>query len=185
MADWLGWGSDSLLLITISTTLVPLGSIFGAMTGGASSRLGRRKFLMISNIVILWGSCINCIPTTPTFLLARFIAGLTVGATASVCPLYNAEFVPNEIRGPLGNVFTVLLNVGILTGYILSLPILWLGFYWLYIIFAFPIIPASIQLWNFMYYFKYEPPPWSIKKEKFDDAISAINQVYFEDYASS
>ena len=49
--SWLGWGDDSLLLVTIGTTLVPIGAIFGALTGGASDRLGRRKYLMINDIV--------------------------------------------------------------------------------------------------------------------------------------
>ena len=144
MVDWLGWGSDSLALITVGSTLVPVGAAFGAMTGGASDRLGRRKFLLLLDIVVIVGSAINLIPTTPTFMIARFIGGFTAGAAAAVCPLYNAEYSPNKMRGSLGNVFQVQVTLGILIAYIVSLPILWLDVYWLIVIFAFPIIPAVI-----------------------------------------
>ena len=59
VVSWLGWGDDSLLLITIATTLVPIGAIFGALTGGASDRLGRRKYLIINDIVAFCGCAIN------------------------------------------------------------------------------------------------------------------------------
>ena len=145
------------------------------MTGGASDRLGRRKFLLLLDIVVIVGSAINLIPTTPTFMIARFIGGFTAGAAAAVCPLYNAEYSPNKMRGSLGNVFQVQVTLGILIAYIVSLPILWLDVYWLIVIFAFPIIPAVIQILLFTYRFKNEPHPWSLKKEKFDDARAAID----------
>ena len=70
-----------------------------------------------------------------------------------------------------------------LLAYAVSLPVLWLPTYYLWVIFAFPIIPAGLQIFIFLYHFKYEPAPWSMKKEKFDDARAAINLVYYEKFA--
>jgi len=74
-------------------------------------------------------------------------------------------------------------NTGVLTAYVVALPVLWLDTYWLYIVFAFPVIPAGLQILIFMYHYKYEPAPWSLKKEKFDDARAAIDLVYYPKYA--
>ena len=60
VVNWLGWGGDSLALITVATTLVPVGACFGAgMSGVAADRLGRRKYLIIIDIVAVVGSVIN------------------------------------------------------------------------------------------------------------------------------
>ena len=112
-------------------------------------------------------------------MIGRFIGGWTCGASAAVSPLYNTEYSPNKMRGSLGNVFQVQVNTGVLIAYALALPVLWLDTIWLYVIFAFPIVPAALQICIFMYHFKYEPAPWSMKKEKFDDARAAINLVYY------
>ena len=105
VANWLGWGSNKLALTTVGTTLVPVGAVFGAMTGGLSDRIGRRKYLILLDIVAIIGSVINCIPTTPTFMLGRWIGGMTGGAACTVCPLYNTEWSPVSMRGSLGNVY--------------------------------------------------------------------------------
>ena len=36
----------------------------------------------------------------------------------------------------------------------------------------------------FKTYFKYEPAPWSMKKEKLDDALAAISLVYYPDFVN-
>ena len=170
-------------LITTATTLVPVGACFGALSGGFSEKLGRRKYLIIIDIVAIVGSVINCIPSTPTFMIGRFIGGITAGVSAAVAPLYNTEFTPNKMRGALGAVFQINLGFGILIAYIISLPILWLPDYWLILVFAFPILPASIQMLMFWSKFKYEPYPWLMKKDRLDEGKKSVECVYFAEFS--
>ena len=53
VSEMLDWGDESLLFITLGNTLMPVGAIFGSLTGGYSNRLGRRKFLMINASVTI------------------------------------------------------------------------------------------------------------------------------------
>jgi len=133
-------------MITIATTLVPVGACFGALSGSASDRLGRRKFLIYNDILAIISAVLNCIPTTPTFMISRFLGGITAGAAPAVAPLYNTEYSPNKMRGSLGAVFQVNLALGILIAYVISLPLIWLDNYWLIFVFGFPILPACIQI---------------------------------------
>lgn len=130
--------------------------------------------MIIIDIIAIVGSVINCIPTTPTFMIGRFLGGICAGSAAAVAPLYNTENTPNKMRGPLGAVFQVNLSLGILIAYIVSLPILWIDEYWLIVVFAFPIIPAGIQISMFVCKFKYEPFPWLLKKERLEEAKLGI-----------
>lgn len=180
--EWLGWEDDSLLMITLATTLVPVGACFGALSGGISATIGRRKHLIALDIVAIAGLVLTCIPVTAIFMLGRFISGISAGGAAAVCPIYNSENSPARMRGRLGALFEVNIGVGVFVSYLISLPILWLDTWWLIFIFGFPILPALIQLLLFATKFKYEPHPWSLKKGKLEDAKAAINLIYFEPF---
>jgi len=81
-------------LISVGMTLVSIGGMVGSLFGLIANRIGRRKFLMCTAVVCICGAMINCIPTTPTFMIGRFIGGFISGCGVVVSPLYNAEFSP-------------------------------------------------------------------------------------------
>jgi len=94
-----------------------LGCIPGAMFAGwLSDRFGRKRMLFLC--AILYGlSAILFLPAlTPnlnTFLIARFICGLGIGASSMICPVYIAELAPEKWRGRLGTLFQLGIVVGI------------------------------------------------------------------------
>ena len=99
VAEMLEWGDNTMLFIAIGNTLMPVGAIFGSLTGATSNYLGRRKFLMINSIVMIVGGVFNAIPTTTAFMTGRFILGAVSGAGIVVTNLYNIEFSPKSLRG--------------------------------------------------------------------------------------
>jgi len=85
---------------------MPIGAFIGSFTGGLlSNSMGRRKFLIFANLIATIAAVINCIPTTYTFIIGRLASGFVGGASASVCPIYIAEFAPLNLRGRLGAMF--------------------------------------------------------------------------------
>ena len=113
VAEMLDWGDNTMLFIAIGNTLMPIGAIFGSLTGAYSNTIGRRKILMINSTVMIIGGLFNATPTTTAFFVGRFILGAVSGAGIVVTNLYNVEFAPKSLRGQLGSVFQTMLASGI------------------------------------------------------------------------
>lgn len=70
-------------------------------------RYGRRYSLMASSLVFCIGAAIQTINTgsLPAFYVARLVAGLGLGASTVVTPMFNSEMMPKEMRGQVGSFF--------------------------------------------------------------------------------
>ncbi len=92
-----------------------------AFAGRASDRYGRR-------IVLLWIAVLFALTSVatavawdfPSFLAARFIGGLAVGAVSLVSPMYIAEVAPAAVRGRLGALYQMSIVTGILVSYCIN-----------------------------------------------------------------
>ncbi|MGH8204587.1 MAG: sugar porter family MFS transporter [Steroidobacteraceae bacterium] len=92
-----------------------------AFAGRASDRYGRRY-------VLLWIAMLFALTSVATaiawdfssFLVARFIGGLAVGAVSLVSPMYIAEVAPAEVRGRLGALYQMSIVTGILVSYCIN-----------------------------------------------------------------
>lgn len=67
--------------------------------------IGRRKFMMLSDIILIIGSSLGVIGNKTTFILARFLLGLAVGMNSVVIPMYIREMSPDSISGVTGSMF--------------------------------------------------------------------------------
>lgn len=90
------------------------GCIPGAlMAGFLGDKLGRKKSLLITAILYILSALWSAYPRNfETFLAARVINGLAVGAASMICPTYISELAPKKHRGWLGTLF----QLGIVTG---------------------------------------------------------------------
>jgi sugar porter (SP) family MFS transporter len=114
--------------VTVSAALV--GTILGAMFGGLPGDLyGRRASLRITAILYLI-SALGCAFAFNwySFVLARFIGGLGIGASSVLGPMYIAEIAPARLRGRLVGFFQFNIVFGILAAYLSNYLIGTMGF---------------------------------------------------------
>jgi MFS family permease len=90
------------------TSMVQLGSIVGAFLAFLlCDRFGRVRTLQTLCLLWLTGFVIVIVShgNVSQVLAGRFIAGLGIGMTTVVSPMYIAEIAPKTVRGRLTNLF--------------------------------------------------------------------------------
>ncbi|MCZ0733244.1 sugar porter family MFS transporter [Phreatobacter sp. AB_2022a] len=124
---------------------LPGASFLGAVAAGPlSARLGRRPALIIAFVLAGAGFIITlAMPPYGWLLAARVLAGLAVGLSSMVAPMYAAEITPARQRGAVVALFQLAVTMGILAAYgtPLGLP----GASW-GVILGLGIVPAALGL---------------------------------------
>ena len=84
-------------------TIALIGAAFGALFSGTiSDRIGRKKVILVADVLFVIGSLIlAAAPAVWVLLVGRFIVGLGVGVASQIVPLYLSEVAPVEVRGKL------------------------------------------------------------------------------------
>jgi SP family arabinose:H+ symporter-like MFS transporter len=96
-------------------------AIGSAIAGRLSDRYGRRYVLLWIALLFALTSVITAIAWDfPSFLAARFIGGLAVGAVSLVSPMYISEVAPAAVRGRLGALYQMSIVTGILVSYCIN-----------------------------------------------------------------
>jgi sugar porter (SP) family MFS transporter len=110
----LGGASGSLALGWAVSSL-GWGAMAGNLcTGVLSDRYGRRSVLLLTAVLFLGSALLAATaPSYPTFILARVLGGLAVGAAILVAPMYIAEIAPAERRGLLVSINQLMIVIGI------------------------------------------------------------------------
>lgn len=110
----------------IVVSVVLIGSLAGAVAGGAASdRFGRRVILLWGGAIFAAGSLLAPLsPNIGMLILARLLLGLAIGFTSVTAPVYVSEMSPPQMRGRLISLYQFALTVGIaladLAGYFLA-----------------------------------------------------------------
>ncbi len=95
------------------------GTIAGAACGGwAGDRFGRRDSLR-ALAVLFMASSLGCAFAWDwySFIVFRFIAGVAIGASSVLGPMYIAEIAPAQFRGRMVDAFQLNIVFGILVAY--------------------------------------------------------------------
>ncbi|KAJ5591414.1 Major facilitator superfamily domain general substrate transporter [Penicillium hetheringtonii] len=103
-----GSSSEQANKLSNITSMVQLGSIVGAFLAFVlCDKLGRVRTLQTLSVLWLIGFIIVVVSdgNVNQVLAGRFIAGLGIGMTTVVSPMYIAEIAPKSIRGMLTNMF--------------------------------------------------------------------------------
>ncbi|MDR3799816.1 MAG: sugar porter family MFS transporter [Terracidiphilus sp.] len=105
----LGWAFSSLLF----------GCVLGSFLAGRfTGRYGRKKLLVIVGVSFAVTSIATASSTGfPSFVIARFLGGLAVGAVSLLSPMYAAEVSPPAVRGRVGALYQMSIVTGILVSY--------------------------------------------------------------------
>jgi MFS transporter, SP family, arabinose:H+ symporter len=96
------------------------GTVFGAFFADyPCEKLGRKKTLFYIGVLYIVSSIGAALaPEVYSFMLARFVGGLAVGASSVAAPLYISEVAPAKSRGQLTALFQFNIVFGILVAFL-------------------------------------------------------------------
>lgn len=178
---------------TVSSALIGC-IIGGALSGFFSSRLGRKKSLILAAILFFISALGSGFPETfffsrgessmellVVFNLYRILGGIGVGLASAVCPMYIGEIAPAEIRGRLvsfnqfaiifGMLVVYFVNWGIANGQTIE----WINSIgWRYM-FASEAIPAA--LFGILVFFVPETPRYLALTNQDSKALNVLEKI--------
>lgn len=174
------------------TALVPLGAGAGSLlTGKIASSIGRKKTMMLADVIGIIGTVLTCLPSPWPLLFGRLIQGYSVGSNSSIVPLYISEVAPLEAAGSMGTINQLFICIGVLVA-----PLLGFGMptdqnnddgghyenstkdkYFLLVL-GFAAIPAILRLILSLLVFNMETPKYLVSQGKDDEALEILNKIY-------
>ena len=109
-------------LFLIKASLMVVGSLTGALCGGIQSgKFGRKKSLMLDNVVFLVGILILCLaPNFYLILLARFITGHSTASALVAAPIYASEISQPQTRKIMGSFQLMCFTSGFALSFVLG-----------------------------------------------------------------
>jgi SP family sugar:H+ symporter-like MFS transporter len=146
--------SEAWLGITVSA-LLPGCAVGAFLAGRSADRWGRRRVMVAAAVLFIFSAlAAGAADSALMMILARFAAGVGVGAASVLSPAYISEVTPASMRGRLSSLQQVMIIAGLtgafLANYFLALKagrsteILWLGYAAWRWMFWMQIIPASV-----------------------------------------
>jgi len=176
----LGWAVSSL---TLTATLAMM------ISGPLSDRIGRRKLLLASALVYAV-SAVLCgfAPNFWVLVVGRLMAGLGVGATLIIAPMYIAELSPPAIRGRLVSFNQLNIVIGLSAAFFSNYIILKLGdsgaswahtlkfgeYNWRWML-GIEAVPAAFYFFALL--FVPESPRWLVLNGREDEGLAVMSKA--------
>ena len=114
MAVKFGWNEDETKFYNSLINLASIiGLALGCFFGGLIIPIGRRKTILIFNLLSIVGLSLSLILTFPTIIVGKLMFGITAGILSIACPKILDETIPLEHLGSYGNASNIFLCVGI------------------------------------------------------------------------
>ncbi|KAJ6742839.1 SOLUTE CARRIER FAMILY 2 FACILITATED GLUCOSE TRANSPORTER [Salix viminalis] len=108
--------------VEILVGVLNVSSLIGSLASGKTSDyIGRRYTIVLAATTFLIGALLmGLAPSFPFLMAGRVIAGIGVGFSLMIAPVYSAEISPAMARGFLTSLPEVFIVFGILLGYIVN-----------------------------------------------------------------
>lgn len=151
------------------------GTVMGAALGSfPANKFGRKKTLLFIGFLFFISSIGAAIAQdVNTFMIFRFIGGLSIGASSVVAPVYISEIAPPKYRGRMVISFQLNIVAGILFAYLSNYLLRGVGgeddWRWMMGIVAIPSLLFSL----FMFYTP-ESPRWLLLHKKDEEGARKI-----------
>ncbi|KAI3519301.1 hypothetical protein L1887_08330 [Cichorium endivia] len=161
----------------VSSTLA--GATVGSFTGGSlADQFGRTKTFLLDAIPLAVGAFLCATATNvQTMIIGRLLAGIGIGISSAIVPLYISEISPTEIRGTLGSINQLFICIGILAALVAGLPLSGNPLWWR-TMFGIAVIPSVLLALGMA--FSPESPRWLVQHGKIPEAEKAIKTLYGE-----
>jgi sugar porter (SP) family MFS transporter len=161
-----------------TVSCIIIGCMIGCVLAGPlSSRLGRKKTLILTALVFLVSS-LGCAWTShySAFVTYRIIAGVAVGAASMLAPIYIAELSPPQHRGKLVSLNLFAIFLGQSSAFYSNFFLRDVGgdnnWRWMLAVMAVP----SFLLFIFLLFVP-ESPRWLIEKKRIPSAMSILTRI--------
>ncbi|XP_029308175.1 solute carrier family 2, facilitated glucose transporter member 3 isoform X1 [Cottoperca gobio] len=138
------------ILWSFAVAIFSVGGMIGSFSVGAVvTKFGRRKSMLLSNILaLIGGGLMGLSSVSRSFemvIIGRLIIGIFCGLCTGLTPMYLGEIAPTAVRGAFGTLHQLALVIGILVAQIFGLEFL-LGSDTLWpLLLALTILPAILQ----------------------------------------
>ncbi|MDW5561875.1 MAG: sugar porter family MFS transporter [Methanomassiliicoccus sp.] len=161
---------------SVAVSIVLVGAIIGAASGGyMADHLGRRRSIILASLMFLLGTIIVVASQgLDPFLVGRLFIGAAIGIASFICPMYISEVSPKGIRGSMVSLNQLMVTVGILLAYFVSLFFAsssdWQA------MFLVGMVPAAVLLVGI--FVMPNSPRWLVLKSRHDDAVKVIKRFH-------
>lgn len=175
----LGIAQNTVLQGWVVSTLLA-GATVGSFTGGAlADKFGRTRTFQLDAIPLTVGTFLCATAqNVHTMIIGRLLAGIGIGISSAIVPLYISEISPTEIRGALGSVNQLFICIGILAALIAGLPLAGNPLWWR-TMFGIAIVPSVLLALGMA--ISPESPRWLIQQGKIPQAEKSIKTLYGKD----
>ncbi|XP_050227795.1 plastidic glucose transporter 4 [Mercurialis annua] len=176
LAKDLGIAENTVLQGWIVSTLLA-GATVGSFTGGAlADKFGRTRTFQLDAIPLIVGAFLTATTqSVQTMIIGRLLAGIGIGISSAIVPLYISEISPTEIRGALGSVNQLFICIGILLALVAGLPLAGNPLWWR-IMFGVAAVPAILLALGMA--FSPESPRWLFQQGRIAEAEKSIKTLY-------
>lgn len=159
----------------VSTLLA--GATVGSFTGGSlADKFGRVRTFQLDAIPLTIGAFLCATAqSVQTMIIGRLLAGIGIGISSAIVPLYISEISPTEIRGALGSVNQLFICIGILLALVAGLPLAGNPLWWR-TMFGIAIVPSVLLALGMA--LSPESPRWLYQQGKISQAEKAIKTLY-------
>ncbi|XP_062445521.1 solute carrier family 2, facilitated glucose transporter member 10 [Rhea pennata] len=136
--------------VLVSSLLI--GALLASLVGGILiDRHGRRRAILVSNLVLLFGSLILTLARSFIGLvIGRMTVGFAISVSSMACCIYVSEMVAAHQRGLLVSLYEAGITVGILLSYALNYIFADLAEGWRYM-FGLAIAPTAMQFLSILF----------------------------------
>ena len=146
-------------------------SLIGSLLSGKTSDLiGRRYTIVLAAGTFFVGALLmGLAPSYPFLMAGRVVAGIGVGYSLMIAPVYTTEISPAMTRGFLSSLPEVFITVGILLGYVVNYTFSGISKEWnwrvMLLLAAVPAVAIGMGV-----VIMPESPRWLIMKKRLDEA---------------
>ncbi|KAM6053548.1 solute carrier family 2, facilitated glucose transporter member 10 [Chlamydotis macqueenii] len=136
--------------VLVSALLI--GALFASLVGGILiDRHGRRRAILVSNLVLLVGSLIlTLVRSFIGLVIGRMTVGFAISVLSMACCIYVSEMVAAHQRGLLVSLYEAGITVGILLSYALNYIFADVDEGWRYM-FGLAIAPTAMQFLSILF----------------------------------
>ncbi|KAL6007533.1 hypothetical protein ACLOJK_033031 [Asimina triloba] len=127
--------------------------------------------------------CVHATATSvETMIIGRLLAGIGIGISSAIVPLYISEVSPTEIRGALGSVNQLFICIGILAALVAGLPLAGNPLWWR-TMFGIAVVPSVLMALGMA--FSPESPRWLFQRGKSAQAETSIKTLFGKEKVTS